>query len=191
MKKDMNSNPGVGGDIAKAAGPVGGPVGSGSQAAGGNGQIGLPSGRVVRVRSEGGREALEVRSADGELEIAIEMTAAGPVLRLRGARLEIDSTDEVAVRCREFNVEASGGVRLSSGGDVQVTGQGEMRMKAMGQTHIDAEVINLNSGDRSEYPDEETTRRVMEDLRQQGVPVDLVDPPRLEDGKCGDGCGCG
>src|SRR5262245_13364700 len=103
----------------------------------------LPSGRTVTLRADGNAEELEIRSASGDLELSIALTEAGPVLRLRGVKLQIDSTDAVALNCREFNVNAAGDVRI----------------KSQGQTHIDAEMINLNCGDRTGYPDEETAKR--------------------------------
>lgn len=105
----------------------------------------LPSGREVRVSADDGAEAIEIRSPDGQMELRIALTPGGPVLRLRGVRLEIDSTDAVAVRCKDFHIEATNGVRLTAGGEVAV--------KSLGDTNIDAKVINLNSGDRSDYPD--------------------------------------
>lgn len=93
----------------------------------------LPSGRVVAVRAVGGEEAVEVRSADGLLELRLVLTDAGPVLRLRGVRLEVEASDAVALRCREFAVETTGDIRLRAGGD----------------THIDADYVRLNCQPRT------------------------------------------
>ena len=64
----------------------------------------LPSGRTVVIRADSQGEAIEVRSAGGEMELRIALTEQGPVLTLRGARLEIDAADTVAVNCRHFAV---------------------------------------------------------------------------------------
>ena len=47
-------------------------------------------------------ETLEVVSPDGDVEVSIRLSPEGPVLKLRGARLEIESTDVVAVNCRRL-----------------------------------------------------------------------------------------
>jgi hypothetical protein len=66
----------------------------------------LPSGRSVVVRLAAGAEELEIRSPRGEVEVRIVLTETGPVVRLSGARLELDAAETVAVRCRRFEVRA-------------------------------------------------------------------------------------
>jgi hypothetical protein len=83
----------------------------------------LPSGRTVRIRASAEAEELEVRSPSGEVEVKITLTAAGPVVRLRSARLELEAAEDVAVRCRRFEVQASDEVRLRAAGDVHVNGE--------------------------------------------------------------------
>src|SRR4051812_14233039 len=73
----------------------------------------LPSGRTLVLRIGSAGEDIEIRSAVGELDLRITLTDAGPVVSLRGARVEVDTAD-VAVRCRDFDVQASGTVRLAS-----------------------------------------------------------------------------
>jgi hypothetical protein len=128
------------------------------RAGGGRDGLTLPSGRSVSFVAEGGREELVVRSARGQMELKITLTKDGPVLSLSGARLEINSTDAVSVNCRAFEVNASEGVRLRAAGDVAIAAEGEMRAKTGGKIHLDGEMVNLNCGDRTGYPDEETAK---------------------------------
>jgi hypothetical protein len=72
----------------------------------------LPSGRCVLIRPADDGEELEVRSPEGEVEVRILLTAQGPVLRLRGVRLELEAEQTVAVRCGRFEVRAEGNVDL-------------------------------------------------------------------------------
>jgi phage gp45-like len=97
-----------------------------------------------------------VRSAAGDLELSVVLTPEGPVLKLRGVRLQIDSTESVDLSCKQFNVHTQQGINLSS--------DGEFRLRTQGQTHLDAELINLNGGDRSTYPDEANAARIMAEL---------------------------
>jgi hypothetical protein len=120
------------------------------------GGLTLPSGRSVAYHAADGREELEIRSASGQMELRIALTSSGPVLSLSGVRLEVNSSDEVAVNCREFVVNAQAGVSLRTLGDVSIAAAGEARLKSGGKTHLDAEVINLNCGDRTGYPDEQS-----------------------------------
>ncbi len=86
----------------------------------------LPSGRSVVLRV-GEVEELEIRSPEGEVEVRIVLTEAGPVVRLRAARLELDTTESVDVRCKQFQVHAD-----------------EMRVRTEGDIHMNAAVIRLN-----------------------------------------------
>src|SRR5262245_27824783 len=88
----------------------------------------LPSGRSVIVKVAGGREELEVRSPAGEIEVRITLSDVGPVVHLRGARLELDSLQAVAINCERFEVCATEGATLKSAGEVQIAGH-EMRVQ--------------------------------------------------------------
>jgi hypothetical protein len=39
---------------------------------------------------------------------------------------------------------------------VAIAASGELRAKTRGKIHLDGEMVNLNSGDRTGYPDEQT-----------------------------------
>lgn len=114
----------------------------------------LPSGRSVSVTSDGQCEEIEVRSPDGEIEIRLALTDAGPVLTLRGARLEIQSTDTIALNCRQFMVRAEDGVLMQTSGDIGVYSDAEIRVKSAQQTFIDGDYVNLNCLDRNGYHDD-------------------------------------
>lgn len=95
----------------------------------------LPSGRSVVVKTADNREELEVRSPQGEVEIHIALTASGPVVRLRGARLELESPETVAVNCRRFEVHADDEVRIAGR---------ELRVRTESDIHMNGATIRLN-----------------------------------------------
>lgn len=103
----------------------------------------LPSGRSVVVRLSGRNEELEIRSPRGEVEVCITLTDAGPVVKLRGARLELESPDAVAIACRRFEVQTTEGTRLDNAGDVQITGR-ELHVQTTSDIHMNGGVIRLN-----------------------------------------------
>jgi hypothetical protein len=103
----------------------------------------LPSGRSVVVKLEDGREELEIRSPQGEVEVRITLTESGPVVNLRGGRLEMEAADTVAIQCRRFEVQTTEGTDLTSSGDVQITGR-ELKVKTENDIHMNGEVIRLN-----------------------------------------------
>jgi hypothetical protein len=91
----------------------------------------------------GGSEELEVRGPEGEVELCIRLTAEGPVVQLRGARLELQAADTVAVQCRRFEVQTTEGTSLQSTGNVQITGH-ELRVQTQDDIHLNGNIIRLN-----------------------------------------------
>jgi hypothetical protein len=103
----------------------------------------LPSGRSVLVKVTPECEELEIRDAEGQVEVCVILTGAGPVVRIRGGRLELDAADTVALRCRRFDLQTSESTELSSSGAVRITGQ-ELRVKTDHDIHLNGQVIRLN-----------------------------------------------
>jgi hypothetical protein len=113
----------------------------------------LPSGRSVVIRADCNGEAIEVRSASGEMELRISLTDQGPVLSLRGARLEIDAADTVAVNCRQFELRTTEGVVLDAAADIELRSGAATHLRSAGDTNIDGQMVKLNCQDRAGYPD--------------------------------------
>ena len=109
----------------------------------------LPSGRRVVVRLEDDGETLEVVSPGGDIEVGIRLTPEGPVLKLRGARLEIDSTETVAINCRRFELSADEVLELRAGAGVAVQSDADIQFRSEGQTHIDGDWVNINCDERA------------------------------------------
>lgn len=114
----------------------------------------LPSGRRISLVATNRGEELSILSPEGTVEISIELTPSGPLLKLRGARLEIDSTESVALRCKSFELHAERDIQLEAGGDLRVGTTGDVRVKSGAQTFIDGDYVNLNCLDRTGYHDE-------------------------------------
>jgi hypothetical protein len=123
----------------------------------------LPSGRtlVLRIGAEG--EDLEIRSPEGALDLRITLTDAGPVVSLRGARVEVDAAD-VAVRCRDFDVQASGNVRF---------GAEELRAETTRDIHLNGAFIRLNC---TADGDAEAQALLAQMAAQQGTEPTASDP---------------
>jgi hypothetical protein len=113
----------------------------------------LPSGATLTVRSDALGDEIQLRSANGTMELRIRMTDEGPVLSLRGVKLEIEATDSIAVSCREFAVNTAESVRVNSGGDFEVRSAHDIRLKSAADTSLDADYVKINCGDREGYHD--------------------------------------
>lgn len=82
----------------------------------------LAHGRTLALVHSAGDDLVELRGADGGLELRIRMTAEGPVLQMESLRLSLKAAEEVQVQCRRFDVQTTEDLRLDAGGDVRVTG---------------------------------------------------------------------
>jgi hypothetical protein len=103
----------------------------------------LPSGRSIILKTAGTREEIEVRSADGAVELEITLTDAGAVVRLQSARLELAAAEAVVVNSPRFEVHTTEATRLHSTGDVEITGQ-ELRVQTTSDMHLNGGIIHLN-----------------------------------------------
>lgn len=109
-------------------------------------QVELPSGRVVEVRSAAGdEERVTIRSASGEIELDVRLTARGPVLRIRAAELELESPGAVRVDCDRFHVRAEHGIVHETGGDLAQTVAGDVTTRARGELRAEARQVNLEA----------------------------------------------
>lgn len=102
----------------------------------------LPSGRALVLRTDPAGEEIEIRSPRGEVEVKIVLTDAGPVVTLRGGRLELDAP-AVAVRCQSFAVQAEQDVHLAAQGGVHIAGE-ELRARTAQDIHLNGAYIRLN-----------------------------------------------
>ena len=109
----------------------------------------LPSGRQVVVRVDEQGETVEIRSPGGEVEIGIALTSSGPLLRLKGVRLEIAAAESVDVHCRRLCLRADEQLELHAGEGLVVTSERDLRVRTQGQTHIDGDWVNVNCEDRT------------------------------------------
>ena len=114
----------------------------------------LPSGRSIVARVGDAGEAIEIHSPRGEMELRISLTDEGPVLSLHGASLELVSSENVSVRCKQFEIETEAGVSLRAGGDIELQSEAEIRTKTAGSTWIDGDYVQLNCRERTGYHDD-------------------------------------
>jgi hypothetical protein len=106
------------------------------------GQV-LPSGRTITLKVSEAGEELQIRSATGHIEVCITLGDAGPVVRLSGARLELEAPHTIALHCRRLEVNTEDRIHLKSAGSLEFGGQ-EMRVQTTGDIHLNGDVIRLN-----------------------------------------------
>lgn len=114
----------------------------------------LASGRSVVVKQVGGGEEVEIRSPQGEVELLITLTEKGPVVRLSGARLELDTPGELAVHCQRLDLHAREHAALRSDACLRIDSQ-ELYVKTTDVLDMKGAPITLNVKDevrRANWP---------------------------------------
>lgn len=107
--------------------------------------IEAPTGRRrVRLRTSPEGQVIEVRDPKGDLEVEVRVTDAGAVVHLKNARLELEATESVDVRCQTFSVHAEQSVQFISGGSLRMEVAGDHDIEAQGDYRVKADTIWLN-----------------------------------------------
>jgi len=109
-----------------------------------SGGLRLRGGRTLAVVPAGTDELIEVRSAEGTLELRLRMTADGPVLEMESVRLLLRAAESVDIETKDFNVTAERSMDLSSKGEISVSGKADVHVDAAGDVHVTGTMIHLN-----------------------------------------------
>lgn len=81
---------------------------------------------------------LNLFSSDGRVSLSVHVTADGPVLRIGADRLTIQSEGDLTIDAPHLSLNSRRGITLSTGGDIDMAADGEIRTKGRSQT-IDAD----------------------------------------------------
>jgi uncharacterized protein (DUF2345 family) len=85
------------------------------------------------VHRDTDRSLVQLRGPQG-VSLTIEVTAAGPVLRFDGPSLALDARGALSISADSIAICARHGLKLSAGGDAQVTVLGDLEVAANAQT---------------------------------------------------------
>ncbi len=102
----------------------------------------LPSGRIVRV-VEGPVEAVEIRAADGTLEIRVVLEAGGASVQVRAARMELVADEKLTMRAPAVDIVATEGVTVA-GGEAIALSAARVEGRADAEVSLAAPLIRLN-----------------------------------------------
>lgn len=86
-------------------------------------ELPLRGDRTLTLLPVGRDDLVEVRAADGRLELRIRLTEDGPVLEMEAVRLELKAGEAVEIDTKDFRLRADGEVGIAADGDVRVTGE--------------------------------------------------------------------
>ena len=103
----------------------------------------LPSGRVVALKVGEGQERTEVRSPQGEIEVHITLTSAGPGGPVTGCPARTGSCRHDLAGGRRLQVHTTEATHLASEGQVRITGK-DLGVGTTEDIRLDGTFIRLN-----------------------------------------------
>ena len=93
-------------------------------------EVYLRDGRKLVLGEAGVNQLVEIRSQSGQVEVRIELTDAGPVLRMESVKLELKAeqaieleSQKVAIKAGEVKIESEDAVEVDAKGEVRVNGK--------------------------------------------------------------------
>lgn len=109
--------------------------------------LGSTRSTLLTVSADGDRAVVRIEAIEREpIEITVDMSERGPVLRIRAASLDMQA-DEIALACREFSVNARERIALRTGGDLvsEVSGKVETTAHQMAlEARLGSVVVRAN-----------------------------------------------
>ena len=110
----------------------------------------MPSGRVVEIATAPS-ESIRVSGRHGDVELAIQFTDDGPVLKFNTADIDLASTGQVSIDCQDFEVKAKKHVSIQAGGDINTHADGNcyMTVKRVFELLADSLDLEAENGDAS------------------------------------------
>ena len=95
--------------------------------AGSEREVYLRDGKKLVVSESGNNQLVEIRSESGMVEVRIELTPAGPVLRMDAVKLELKAEQSIELESQKVAIRASE-VTIASEDTVDVDAKGEVRV---------------------------------------------------------------
>jgi len=104
------------------------------------GRTSLAHGRTLAVK-QGGTE-LRLSSPNGQVELTVRVTEDGPSLVFDQARVQLENSGDVGIRCQDLEIEARGAMRVNSG-DYQQRAAGNYHLNVRDDARFEAQQLEL------------------------------------------------
>ena len=107
-------------------------------------RIQLDSGRQIIVDPSEKEEVIQIVEPKGEVVMSIRMTAGGPVVTVRGAQLEIKSTETITLDAKKVKIHAQEEAVVESKGSLEIDSKKKMDIHSDEEIRVDGKMIHLN-----------------------------------------------
>jgi hypothetical protein len=107
-------------------------------------QVQLVSGRQVVIHSNEHEEHLEIVEAEGEVILKVRLTDDGPVISVKGAHLELKSSETLTLESKRVRIRAEEVAELESKGDLEINSSKGMSIHSYDEIRVVGKMIHLN-----------------------------------------------
>ena len=104
----------------------------------------LDSGRQILVHSSEKEELIEIAAPGGEIIMKVRMTNKGPVISVRGAHLELKSTETIALKAKQIKIQAEEKAVVESKGSLEIDSSKKMAIHSNDDICVAGKIIHLN-----------------------------------------------
>ncbi len=131
----------------------------------------LASGRSYELEAGEPDDRLTVRSRDGQVVLQVEVGDRGPVLRFDSAELELVARDKLRLKAGTVELEGTDQVAIRSGGDLDMQVSGHKHEQVAGDARLEARAVEVQANERS------VRVQAMEQIFLDGSHIGLNDDP--------------
>lgn len=104
---------------------------------------------VLDTQLDSGSQTLQIRSAAGELELAIELTQSGARLRVRAVDVDIEAAETLRMSCARAELNARESIELRAQHSIAIVSErGGASLQANDDVSVKGERILLNADAR-------------------------------------------
>jgi hypothetical protein len=104
----------------------------------------LDSGRQIIVHSDEKEELIQIVEPEGVISMTVRMTDAGPVVTVRGAHLELKSTETITLEAKKITLHAKEEAVVESEGSLKVDSAKKMDIRSDDEIRVEGTMIHLN-----------------------------------------------
>jgi len=104
----------------------------------------LDSGRQIIVHSDEKEELIQIVEPKGEIAMTVRMTDDGPVVTVRGAHLELKSTETITLEAKKITIHAKEEAVVESEGSLEIDSAKKMDIHSDNEIRVEGKMIHLN-----------------------------------------------
>ena len=106
-------------------------------------ELQLDPGRYILIHSGEKEDLLEIID-EGEVVVTVRLSDEGPVVTVKGANLELKSTETIALEAKQVTIKAEEKTSIESKGSLKIASSEKMDIHSDEDIRVVGKIIHLN-----------------------------------------------